>query len=132
MPLGAKAGEGDLWVPLSPWYKPYEYDNGVDLVTMSGFDTETYLNDFISDVKPESPVYLYKLYFEDYLKANNPGMNWQDGLITRKIKADLKTNLDYGGHVVSPNPPSAYFNPPRADGLLKNYNKYNRSFAILA
>jgi len=85
---GAKAGEGDLWVPLSPWYKPYEYDNGVDLVTMSGFDSESYLDDFISDVKPESPVNLYKLYFEDYLKANNPGMNWQDGLRTREIKPE--------------------------------------------
>ncbi|MFV9690798.1 MAG: DUF6531 domain-containing protein, partial [Desulfobacteria bacterium] len=84
----AKAGEGDLWVPLSPWYKSYEYDNGVDLVTMSGFDTESYLNDFISDVKPESPVDLYKLYFEDYLKANNPGMSWQDGLRTRQIKSE--------------------------------------------
>ena len=85
---GAKAGEGDLWVPLSPWYKPYEYDNGVDLVTMSSFDSESYLNDFISDVKPESPVDLYKIYFEDYLKANNPGMNWQDGLRTREIKPE--------------------------------------------
>jgi RHS repeat-associated protein len=85
---GAKAGEGDLWVPLSPWHKPYEYDNGVDLVTMSGFDTESYLNNFISDVKAESPVDLYKIYFEDYLKTNNPGMNWQDGLRTKKIKPE--------------------------------------------
>jgi RHS repeat-associated protein len=84
----AKAGEGDLWVPVSPWYKPYEYDNGVDLVTMSGFDAESYLDDFITDVKPESPVDLYKLYFEDYLKANDPGMSWQDGLRTREIKPE--------------------------------------------
>lgn len=55
---------------------------------MSGFDTESYLNDFISDVKPESPVDLYKLYFEDYLKTNNPGMSWQDGLRTREIKSE--------------------------------------------
>jgi RHS repeat-associated protein len=85
---GAKAGEGDLWVPLSPWYKAYEYDNGVDLVTMSGFDSGNFLDGFISDVKPESPVDLYKIYFEDYLKANSPGMNWQDGLRTRELKPE--------------------------------------------
>ena len=39
---GAKAGEGDLWVPLSPWYKPHEYVDGVDLVQMSGFDTDSF------------------------------------------------------------------------------------------
>ena len=38
-------------------------------------------------------------------------------------QSGLKTNLDYGGHVVSPKPPSAYFTPPQADGVLENYNK---------
>jgi RHS repeat-associated protein len=81
---GAKAGEGDLWVPLSPWYKPHEYTDTVDLVQVSGFNTDTFLDDFISDVKPESPLDLFKGYMDDYLKDNNPGLNWQDGLRTRK------------------------------------------------
>jgi hypothetical protein len=38
-------------------------------------------------------------------------------------QSGLKTNLDYGGHAVSPKPPSAYFTPPQADGVLKNQNK---------
>ena len=38
-------------------------------------------------------------------------------------QSGLKTNLDYGGHVVSPKPPSAYFTPPQADGVLENYNR---------
>jgi len=53
---------------------------------MSGFDTEVFLDDFISELKTESPVELYKAYFEDYLKENNPGHNWQDGLRTRQLR----------------------------------------------
>ncbi|RLG89753.1 hypothetical protein DRO34_06760, partial [Candidatus Bathyarchaeota archaeon] len=83
---GAKAGEGTLWVPLAPGYKLYDYDEGLDLVQMSGFDTEVFLDDFISELKTESPVELYKAYFEDYLKENNPGHNWQDGLRTRQLR----------------------------------------------
>ena len=38
-------------------------------------------------------------------------------------QSGLKTNLDFGEHVVSPKPPSAYFTPPQADGVLKKHNK---------
>jgi len=34
-------------------------------------------------------------------------------------QSGLKTNLDFGGHVVSPKPPSAYFTPPQADGGIE-------------
>ena len=47
---GAKAGEGDLWVPLSPWYKPHEYVDGVDLVQMSGSDAEVVKVENINDI----------------------------------------------------------------------------------
>ena len=36
-------------------------------------------------------------------------------------QSGLKTNLDFGEHVVSPKPPSAYFTPPQADGVLKKH-----------
>jgi RHS repeat-associated protein len=90
---GAKAGEGDLWVPLSPWYKALEWVEGEDLVGMSGFDANAFLEDFISSLKTESPVDRFKIYFEDYLKANHPGMNWQDGLRTCAIKPETFRTL---------------------------------------
>jgi len=83
---GAKAGGGDQWIPLSPALKDYEYQPGIDLVQLSGFNTQSFLNNYISTVRPEVPVDLYKSYFENYLKINHPGMSWQVGLRTRKIK----------------------------------------------
>nr|WP_319396083.1 DUF6531 domain-containing protein [uncultured Desulfobacter sp.] len=82
---GATSGEGDLWVPLSPWYKTYEYQDQNDFITLSGFDADNYLEDYISDIKTESPVDTFKVFLKDFLKENHPGMSWQEGLRTRQI-----------------------------------------------
>ena len=47
-------------------------------------------------------------------------------------QSGLKTNLDYGGHVVSPKSPSAYFTPPQADGVLKKHNKEDFNLTSLS
>jgi YD repeat-containing protein len=85
---GAKAGEGDTWVPLSPWYKFYDHEDNLDLVSLTGFDRETFLEGFIARVKKEDPIDSYKMFFENYFKENDPDHNWQDGLRTRTLKEE--------------------------------------------
>lgn len=85
---GAKAGPGDTWIPLSPAFKSFDYSDWQDLAAMAGFDTDTFLTDFISSVKTESPAALYKAQIESYLKDNDPGLSWQDGYRTRDIRPE--------------------------------------------
>ena len=39
---GARSGPGDVWVPISPWYKPLQHDEGSDLYVASGFDSSAF------------------------------------------------------------------------------------------
>ena len=90
---GAKAGPGDLWVPLSAWYKPQVNDEGLDIVSDSGFNSDTFLNDFIKTVRSDSVVDGFKLFLDDYLKGTTPGISWQDSLKTQEIENELFRTL---------------------------------------
>ncbi|MBU4262773.1 MAG: hypothetical protein KKC76_13030 [Proteobacteria bacterium] len=90
---GAVAGSGDLWVPLSPWYKAYDTREGSDLLTSMGFNSETFLQGVIAQVQALSPAEQFKLDLDNYLAQNQPGGNWQDVLRKRTLKAELFRTL---------------------------------------
>jgi len=56
--------------------------------------------------------------------AHKPSYEDLEQQVKESDQSGLKTDLDYGGHVVSPKPPSAHFTPPQAVRVLKKHNKY--------
>ena len=90
---GAKAGDGDLWVPLSPWYKELDHKQANDLDSMTGFDGKVFIDEYLSKVRTQSPLEYFKLYIDRYLKEHQPGLSWQDGLFLNSLKPQIFRTL---------------------------------------
>ncbi len=102
---GFKAGTGDTWVPLSPWYKMYENNPGADLTALCGFDREAFMQEYMQSVASESPLAAFKLYFENWFEEHGPGSNWQKGLAVRTLTEEqfpilpATLNMDVVAHI---------------------------------
>ena len=105
---------------INPKYFEAYYGRGLSNYAIENYDLA--IKDFSTALKLKDKFALgYAHRAEAWTKKGNI-----DEAPRRKrtgYQSGLKTNLDYGGHVVSPKPPSAYFTPPQADGVLENYNK---------
>jgi len=93
------SGTGEMWIPLDPSFKQYNYKGGLDIPAEMDFDANTFLNDYISTMHSESPIELYVQNINDYIAANHPNLTYDDVIRTRWIEPEwlglLPASLPY-------------------------------------
>ncbi|MCG8634148.1 MAG: DUF6531 domain-containing protein, partial [Desulfobacterales bacterium] len=82
---GKAGGTRKGWVPLMPWMKEVEFQEGLDLFKMDSLNLDPVPSDldfnfdaYLSDVKYESALELYERQVQEYLADNYPGKSLKD------------------------------------------------------
>jgi transglutaminase-like putative cysteine protease len=76
---------GFMWVPMDPTFKQYSYQPGINLPAEIGFDSEAFVNDYISTFHPETPVELFRQMLLDSAAVYHPGADYEDLLTMRSV-----------------------------------------------
>lgn len=80
---------GKIWVALDPAFKELDISPGEDILTLMGFDGDTFQADYISTFTEPSPIEQLELDVQAYLDANDPGKN----IDAIKRKATIKPQV---------------------------------------
>ncbi len=51
---------GQMWIPMDPAMKQYDYRAGIDIPEEMGFDAKGFIDDYIATFHEDSPVDLFK------------------------------------------------------------------------
>ncbi|MBI9085379.1 MAG: hypothetical protein JEZ11_17420, partial [Desulfobacterales bacterium] len=77
---GANGGAQKGWVPLAPWFKDKEYEDGIDLfqdeTIPSNLDYD--FDDYLQSDKQQSALELYQGVLQNHVKQNHPGKTITD------------------------------------------------------
>ncbi len=65
---------GKIWIQLDPSFKQYQtVQDGIDLATDMGFDWKTFSNQYIGDLRTNTPMEYYKEQMDAFIAGKYPG-----------------------------------------------------------
>jgi len=81
---GAAGGE-PAWIPLDPAMKTYDNQFGLDLASLSGFDSDAFVLEYVSTTRPESVREFFDQKLAAFAAANYPDLDYPANRYSRSI-----------------------------------------------
>lgn len=76
---------GRMWIPLDPAFRQHDITWGHNLPADMGFDAETFVDDYMSTFRPETPIEHFVARLQSELPAHHPGATLADLVDRREV-----------------------------------------------